>query len=123
MCTSSQKSASSSTSSKQYISTPSTSSKTKSTSSSTSRKVQDGSRIPHHSSSSSATSSPTSSSRSSHKDPASQRFQGEAINRYENEPRDYKSWTVEEYDAYQEKAKGEHWDDVERNVEGVKWAS
>ncbi|KAJ8069989.1 hypothetical protein OCU04_000393 [Sclerotinia nivalis] len=119
MCASSQKSASSSKSSKQYVSTPSTSSKTKSTS----RKVHHGSRTSRHSSFSSAISSSSTPSRSSHKDPANQKFQGQAIERYENEPRDYKSWAVEEYDAYQEQANEEHWDNVERNVEGVKWAS
>ena len=47
---------------------------------------------------------------------------GEAIRRYENEPRDYKSWAVEEYDVFQVQANEEHWGGMEENIEGVEWA-
>ncbi|TGO60495.1 hypothetical protein BOTNAR_0145g00210 [Botryotinia narcissicola] len=55
-------------------------------------------------------------------DSAERKHQGEAIKRYENEPRDYKSWVVEEYDAHQQQASNEHWNEVERGFQGVKWA-
>ncbi|KAG4031509.1 hypothetical protein MFRU_009g02800 [Monilinia fructicola] len=113
---------SSSKSSNQYLSTPSTTSKAHSTSSSTSQKVHPGSNASQKSSPSSEKSSPSSSSRSSHKAPADQTPQDEAIKRYEKEPRDYKSWAVEEYDDCQEQASEEHWNSVERDVKGVEWA-
>ncbi|THV55975.1 hypothetical protein BGAL_0001g00360 [Botrytis galanthina] len=118
MCTSSQKSTSSSRPSKQYLSTPSASSKSNSTSSSTSQRAQHGSSD----SNSSSLSAISSSSRSSQQDSAEHKHRGEAIKRYENEPRDYKSWVVEEYDAHQQQASSEHWNEVERDFQGVKWA-
>ncbi|QSZ28529.1 hypothetical protein DSL72_003027 [Monilinia vaccinii-corymbosi] len=124
MGTSSHKSSSSSSSSdfsKQYLPTPSTTSKFNSTSSPTSQKVHPGSNsnTPQRSSSSSGKSS---SSRLSHKISADQKHQDEAIKRYENEPRDYKSLVVAKYDAHQEQAIKEHEDGVRRDVENVQWA-
>ncbi|KAF7892960.1 uncharacterized protein EAF02_000498 [Botrytis sinoallii] len=117
MCTSSQTSFSS-RSSKQYLSTPSASSKSDSTSSSTSQRAQHGSSASH----SSSPSAISSSSQSSQQDSAEHKHQGEAIKRYENEPRDCKSWVVEEYDAHQQQASNEHWNEVERDFQGVEWA-
>ncbi|RAL62486.1 hypothetical protein DID88_005051 [Monilinia fructigena] len=122
MGTPSQTSSSSSRSSNQYLSTPSTTSKSHSAPASTSQKVHPGSNASQKSSCSSGKSSPSSSSRSSHKVSADQKPQDEAIKRYENEPRDYKSWVVEQYDDHQEQASDEHWNSVERDVNGVEWA-
>ncbi|KAF7958811.1 hypothetical protein EAE96_002343 [Botrytis aclada] len=118
MCTSSQKSSYSSRSSRQYLSTPPASSNSNSTSSSTSQRAQNGSSTSH----SSSTSAISSSSRPFQRDSAEHKHQVEAIKRYENEPRDYKSWVVEEYDAHQQQASDEHWDGVKRDCQGVKWA-
>ncbi|PQE32549.1 hypothetical protein CJF32_00004059 [Rutstroemia sp. NJR-2017a WRK4] len=105
-------------SNKHYLPTPSLSTKSHSTkshstSSSTSQKATHGSRSSRSSSSSHASSS--SSRKGSH--------HTEAIRRYENEPRDYKSWVVGEYDGYQEQARDARWSELERDVELVEWAT
>lgn len=121
MGTSSQKYSSSPSSSKKYLSTPSTTSESGLTPSSTSQRAHHGSHVSHNSLNLPVNTPSSASSQLPHQG-AEQQYQHEAIKRYENEPRDYKSWTVKEYDAHQAQASEKHHNTMSREVKEAEWA-